>query len=199
MGLGYASPYLTGESRQVSLMMARGGAVHWPQQGEVKSALIDELALPLSDNSVDAALLIHALEFSESAEELMAEVWRVLAPQGKLILIAPNRRGLWAISDATPFGQGQPFSRSQLGKLLKDAQFSVSSIEPAFASPPFAGPEVLKALEPLIKFGLSGFAGLNFAVATKQIYAYPTGKLVRRALPRFRPVLLPGAQPASKM
>ena len=76
LGLGYASPFLSPEGRHLSFMMARGGAVHWPQQGAVKSALIDELALPLSDNSVDVALLIHALEFSESAEDLLGEVWR---------------------------------------------------------------------------------------------------------------------------
>ena len=198
MGLGYASPYLSAQSRHLSFMMARGGVVHWPQDGEVKSALVDDLALPLPDNSVDVALLIHALEFSESAEDLMAEVWRVLTPQGKLILIVPNRRGLWAISEATPFGQGQPFSRGQLTKLLKDAQFSISSIAPAFISPPSAGTAVLKALEPFAKLGIGGFAGLNIAIATKQVHAYSLGKQARRALPRFRPVLLPGTQHATK-
>jgi len=199
MGLGFASPYLSTEARHLAFMMARGGAVHWPLDGKVKSALVDELALPLPDNSVDTALLIHALEFAESAEDLMGEIWRVLAPQGKLIVVVPNRRGLWAISDATPFGQGQPFSRGQLLRLLRQEQFLVSAIEPAFVSPPMAGPAVLKAMEPFVKFGLGSIAGLNLAVATKQIHAYAAGKLAQRALPRFRPLLLPGAQPAAKL
>jgi SAM-dependent methyltransferase len=198
MGLGYASPYLASSARHLSFMMARGGVVHWPMNAAVKSALVDDLALPLPDNSVDMALLIHALEFSESAEDMLAEIWRVLAPQGKLVLVVPNRRGLWAISDATPFGQGQPFSRGQLMRLLKEAQFSVATIEPAFVAPPKAGPRLLRALEPLTRLGIGGFAGLNLAVATKQIHAYSIGRPVRRALPRFRPVLLPGAQPIAK-
>lgn len=195
MGLGYAAPYLASEGRHLAFMMARGGVVHWPSDGKVKSALVDELALPLPDNSVDTALLIHALEFSESAEDLLEEIWRVLAPQGKLILIVPNRRGLWAISEATPFGQGQPFSRRQLLRLLKQAQFSLTSIQPALLAPPLAGVAVLKALEPVSKLGLGG---LNIAVATKQIYAYSASTLARRALPRFRPALLSGARPISK-
>ena len=199
MGLGYAAPFLSAESRHLAFMMARGGVVHWPNQGAVKSALVDELDLPLPDNSVEMALLVHALEFAESAEDLMSEIWRVLTPQGKLIVIVPNRRGLWAISDMTPFGQGQPFSRGQLAKLLKDAKFSIATIDPAFIAPPQAGPAILRAVEPFAKLGLSGFAGLNIAVATKQVHGYSVGKLARRALPRFKPVLLPGAQPVSKL
>ncbi len=196
VGLGYASPYLNAESRQVSFMMARGGAVHWPVDGKVKSALVDELELPLADNSVDTVLLIHALELAESAEDLMVEIWRVLAPQGKVILVVPNRRGLWAISEATPFGQGQPFSRGQLLGLLRQSQFLVVSVEQALVAPPIAGPVLLKALEPVSRLG---FGGLNIAVATKQVYAYSVAKSARRALPRFRPILLPGTRPVSKL
>ena len=199
MGLGYAAPFLPAEGRHLAFMMARGGVVRWPAAGGVKSALVDELALPLPDNSVEVALLIHALEFTESAEDLMDEVWRVLAPQGKLVLVVPNRRGLWAISEATPYGQGQPFSRGQLLRLLKDAKFSIPTIEPALISPPLAGPEMLRAFEPFTKLGLSGIAGVNIAVATKQVHAYSVEKLARRALPRFKSVLLPSAQPASRM
>lgn len=199
MGLGYAAPFLSGDKRHLAFMMARSGVVHWPSVGEVKSSLVDELALPLPDNSVEVAVLIHALEFTESAEDLLDEIWRVLAPEGKLIAIVPNRRGLWAISDATPYGQGQPFSRGQLLRLLKNAKFSISSIDPAFIAPPFAGPAILRALEPLVKLGVVGFAGLNFAVATKQVHAYSVSKLARRVLPRIQHVMLPGAQPAAKM
>ena len=48
--------------------------------------------------------------------ELLREMWRVLAPNGRLLIVVPNRRGLWARVDTTPFGYGSPFSRSQLTK-----------------------------------------------------------------------------------
>ena len=56
--------------------------------------------------------------------ELLHELWRVLTPGGRIIVVAPNRRGLWARMDTTPFGHGQPFSRSQLKSLMRQTQFS---------------------------------------------------------------------------
>jgi len=194
LGLGYASPYLTGHERALSFMMARAGVVHWPDTGKVRSALVDELDLPLGDNVVDVAFLIHALEFAESAEELMEEIWRVLSPQGRLVLVVPNRRGFWSVSDRSPFGQGQPFSGQQLTALLKQAQFSLKRIDYGLVSPPWAAPGLVKTMEPLSRTGLGRMGGVIVIEAVKQIHAYSTGKHVRRVLPRLRPMLLP--QPA---
>ena len=198
MGLGYASPYLNDDSRSVSFMVARAGVMHWPATGAVRSSLVDELDLPLGDNSIDVALLVHALEFAESAEDLLQEVWRVLTPQGKLILVVPNRRGFWSSSDATPFGQGQPFSRSQLSTLLKEAQFLVGNMQQALVGPPWGSAGLARLLEPASGFGFGRLSGAILVEATKQVYAYSTGKLVRRALPRLRPMLLPRPQPAAR-
>ena len=78
------------------------------------SALVDELELPLPDAAVDRVLLVHALEMSHDATALLREVWRVLASGGQLLAVVPNRRGLWARMDTTPFGHGRPYSRSQI-------------------------------------------------------------------------------------
>ncbi len=198
MGLGFASPYLSDAHRSISFMMARAGVMHWPATGTVRSALVDELDLPLSDNTVDVAVLTHALEFAESAEDLLEEVWRVLTPQGKLILVVPNRRGLWSSSDLTPFGQGQPFSKSQLNVLLRDGQFVINSMQHALAGPPWARAALRKFIEPVCATGLGRLAGAIVVEATKQVYGFSTGKLVRRALPRLRPLLLQGSQPATR-
>ncbi|MBG1233712.1 class I SAM-dependent methyltransferase [Aestuariivirga litoralis] len=198
LGLGYASPYIQGHERALSFMMARAGVIHWPEQGKVRSALVDELDLPLGDNVVDVALLVHALEFAESAEELMEEVWRVLSPQGRLIVVVPNRRGFWSVSDASPFGQGQPFSTNQLMTLLKAAQFSLKRVDYSLIAPPWLGLPLMKGLEPLGRTGIGRMGGVIVIEAVKQIHAYSTGKLVRRALPRLRPVLLPNPQPAGR-
>ena len=199
MGLGFASPYLAGHERALSFMMARAGVIHWPREGKVRSALVDDLDLPLSDNVVDVAFLIHALEFAESAEELMEEIWRVLSPNGRLVMVVPNRRGLWSASDASPFGQGQPFSRSQLISLFKTAQFSVSRIEYGLIAPPWAGSGIAQSFEGLGRYGFGRMSGVILVEATKQVLAYSSGKLVRRTLPRLRPVLLPTPQPIHRL
>jgi SAM-dependent methyltransferase len=194
LGLGFATPFMKEGTRSLAFMMARQGVVSWPKQGLQQSALVDELDLPLPDNSVDVALVVHGLEFSESPIEMLQEVWRVLAPQGRLILVVPNRRGLWAASDASPFGFGQPFSRGQLWALLKEAQFSFTRMEPALIVPPRANLAGLKIASNVEKYGkslLGHLSGVIVVEATKQVYAYSAGRRVRRTLPRFRPALLP--------
>jgi SAM-dependent methyltransferase len=201
MGLGYATPYLERRpefrQRQLAFMMARRGVIHWPETGPVASALVDELDLPLSDNAVEIALLVHCIEFTESPDELLEEVWRVLTPQGKLLLVVPNRASLWAMRDISPFGQGQPFSRTQLQGLLRAAQFSVTRVQHALVMPPFrrlAHQQLSAGFEALGGLGLGQFAGVTIVEATKQVYAYAPGRKLRRALPRFKPVFLPAPQ-----
>ena len=140
-GLGFTTPYLApfrGEASVLgALMPAELGAVPWPEQGQSVSALVEETELPLDDESADRILLVHMLEWSEKSRALLRELWRVLAPNGRLLLVVPNRRGLWARVDTTPFGYGSPFSRSQLTKLLKEALFSPEEWEYALYMPPF--------------------------------------------------------------
>lgn len=198
LGMGFATPYLddlqTETGRRIAFMMARQGVIHWPGEGPVQSALIDEFDLPLLESTVDLALVVHGLELTDSPIEMLQEVWRVMAPQGRLILVVPNRRGLWAAFDSSPFGYGQPFSRTQLAGLLKEAQFSTVSWGHALQMPPTKRGFVLSAASAIERVGdwiTARFSGVIIVEAVKQVYAFSSGKRVRRLMPRFKPVLLP--------
>jgi SAM-dependent methyltransferase len=203
MGLGYAPPYLHAQEDVTSLsfMLARQGVIHWPDGEKNRSALVDELDLPLLESVVDIALVVHGLEHSDAPEDMLQEIWRVMAPQGRLILVVPNRRGLWAASETTPFGYGQPFSTGQIATLLKHAKFTTTQWRSALYMPPLRNETLLKAAT---AFDLAGtrlarrFSGVTIVEAVKQVYAFSSGKRVRRLVPRLRPVLLPSPQPARK-
>src|SRR5262245_20620394 len=124
LGIGYATPYLglfrEEAERCLAFMPAAQGVVKWPTMRPALAALVDELELPLPDAAVDRVLLVHALEMSHDATALLREVWRVLAAGGRVLAVVPNRRGLWARIDTTPFGHGRPYSRSQITQLLRD-------------------------------------------------------------------------------
>jgi SAM-dependent methyltransferase len=205
MGLGFASPYLAGlapeSAMSFAFMQARQGVIHWPPEGAVRSALVDECDLPLVESAVDLALVVHGLEFADAPDEMLHEIWRVLAPQGRLVLVIPNRRGLWAPSEATPFGHGQPFSRSQIAELLKETKFSVARWDTALHFPPLrhrASMATARHLEKLGRLTWSTFAGVTIVEAVKQVYAFSSGKRARKLVPRFRPVLLPAPHGARK-
>src|SRR6185295_3121879 len=111
LGVGYATPYLglfrEEAERCLAFMPAAQGVVKWPSARPSLTALVEELDLPLIDATVDRVLLVHALEMSQDAEAMLREVWRVLAPGGRLLAVIPNRRGIWARTDTTPFGHGR--------------------------------------------------------------------------------------------
>ncbi|MDJ1157468.1 methyltransferase domain-containing protein [Chelatococcus sp. SYSU_G07232] len=197
LGVGYATPYLSlfrgPAERTVAFMPAAQGVVNWPTPGLSASALVEPTMLPLADQCFDRVLLVHALETSDAPEELMSEVWRILNPGGRIIVVAPNRRGLWARMDTTPFGQGQPYSRSQLNSLMRQTLFSPEHWAEALYVPPLQRRLFLRsaAAWERVGAGLSlPFAGVHVIEATKQLYRPIAVRQVRRAA-QLRPVLLP--------
>jgi SAM-dependent methyltransferase len=128
LGIGYATPYLglfrEEAERCLALMPATQGVVRWPSARPALAALVEEDDWPLTDAAVDRVLLVHALENSADPAELLREAWRVLAGGGRLLAVVPNRRGLWARMDTTPFGQGRPYSRPQITHLLRETWFT---------------------------------------------------------------------------
>ncbi len=113
LGLGYAAPYLRlwqeKSQRCIALMPARLGAARWPAGDQPNLCCSSqEDALPFPDLCFDRILLVHGLEAADNARRLLREVWRVLKDDGQVLIVAPNRRGLWAYVESTPFGQGQP-------------------------------------------------------------------------------------------
>src|SRR5687768_6211070 len=149
LGLGFATPYLrftlASAERVLAFMPARQGSSAWPREGPSRTVLCDPLEMPLTDSAVDLIIAVHAIEHATDAEEQMRELWRVAAPNARLIVVAPRRRGMWANTDTTPFGSGRPYSRSQLEKLLKDHSVSPEVWRDALYVPPSQRPLVLKS------------------------------------------------------
>lgn len=142
LGLGYATPFLApyrGSARRVvAAMPAAQGIERWPGDARPAAALIEEDRLPFREALFDRALVVHMLEESEALGPLMRELWRVTAPEARIVVVAANRHGFWARAEGTPFGQGRSFSRRQLGRLLRDAMFEPVHWARALHAPPIA-------------------------------------------------------------
>ena len=200
LGIGFSTPYLAPfrdeAERAIALMPAPQGVIHWPEQGPGLSALADEAELPLPDVAVDRVLLIHALECSDVARPMLREIWRVLAEGGRLLIIVPNRRGIWARLDVTPFGQGNPYSLAQISRLLRDNMFTPTSWSHALFAPPFRSRMLIAAAPAWEAFGrrwFSVFGGVLIVEAQKQVYAATPAPALQRGRRR---VYVPSATPA---
>lgn len=178
VGLGYATPYLRAflgdAERVIGLMPAPQGVVHWPPEGPGLTALAEETDLPLADESVDRVLVVHGVENSEALRGMLRQIWRVLRPSGRVLLVVPNRRGLWARLESTPFGHGRPFSRGQLTDLLRESLFTPTGWSVSLFMPPLNWRPIVRSARAWEQFGHylgARFAGVILVEATKQIYA----------------------------
>lgn len=117
-GFGFASPmlrpYLATARRVTALMPGPQGVMGWPAGMHNHSVLCDETAWPTDTGSIDRLIMLHGLETSDHPDALLAEAWRALGPGGRMMIIVPNRAGLWAASDRTPFGLGRSYTAGQI-------------------------------------------------------------------------------------
>ncbi|MBB5754946.1 methyltransferase domain-containing protein [Prosthecomicrobium pneumaticum] len=200
VGIGFATPYLAPfaaeAERTLAFMPAPQGVVNWPGDARNRACLVVDDALPLPDASVDRIIAVHSIEMAENARFLLRELWRVLAPGGRLLAVVPNRRGIWARVERTPFGYGRPFSGSQMAALMRDTQFTIAASSQALFAPPFGRNWLYRSGTGWERVGSvlwPAFAGVVIVEAVKQLYqglpARPRGRLS----PSFRPVLVPPA------
>ncbi len=171
LGLGYAAPYLPIDGPLVvQACPALQGVMRWPAGAPNRACLVDKNSLPFTDALFDQVLLVHALEYAEPGRVLLREVWRVLAPGGQLLLLAPNRQSLHSLMDRSPFGNGRPYSPYQLHMLLQDALFTPLSSRSSVALPGFFSTTWLDRL--IVKV-LPSSGGIHIILAQKTDGAFP--------------------------
>ncbi len=178
LGLGYALPFLRvwreEASRVVAAVPAQFGPSRWPYAAPSCAAMVEEEALPFPDLTFDRILLVHGLEGADNTRRLLREAWRVLKDDGRLLVVAPNRLGLWAHLESTPFGHGQPYSPGQLTRLLERHMFRVERRDAALIIPPFPWRPLLKgawAWERTGRLLFPRFAGVTVVEAAKDMFA----------------------------
>jgi len=198
LALGYATPFVGGLRRQarrvVAAMPAQQGVEVWPAGEPNLATLASEDSLPFQNALFDRILVAHGLEESPDPLGFLREVWRVLSPSGRTIVMVASRNGLWANTEKTPFGHGRPYTRGQLVELLREAQLEPSGWTRALYAPPVGWTaRWAEGFEQVGSRLWPGFAGLLLMEAVKQTFAVkPKG--ARATVRLARPVLAP--QPA---
>ena len=190
LGVGHAGPYLRiwrdRAERCIAAIPAPAMARAWPGDGPNLCCWVEENALPFPGQCIDRILLVHGLENAENAGRMLREVWRVLKDDGRLLVVTPNRVGMWAHVESTPFGQGQPYSQRQIGRLLASSLFRVERRDRALYMPPVSHRLVLRTARMWERAGrrlAPQFAGLMLTEAVKDVYAaLPLAATARRRL-----------------
>ena len=185
LGLGHTQPFMSLWQQQATLCVAGEWHNHNDtHQLATATCVVREDELPFPDLSFDRILLIHALETSLNGPRMLRAVWRLLKDDGRLLLVVPNRRGMWAHLENTPFGQGAPSSRRQIERLLAEALFRVEQTDGALWLPPADIRPLLRMGNVVERFGARlapQFSGVLLIEAVKDVYAaLPAGKRAHR-------------------
>ncbi len=188
VGYGYPLPYLDAKHPIPVLMPYQMGATQWPHHSPSQETsqgggnhpadpardnhtiMIDEETFPLCDQSVDQLIMIHGFEHALNIDIMLAECYRVLQRDASLVIITPNRRSLWAHSDATPLGHGRPYTMTQLRKKLEASQFHIHSCKRALYPPAYNNDwciSVSRVFEKVCPLFARKFSGLIAIHATK--------------------------------
>lgn len=187
-GFGFAvpllRPFLSDARRVIGLMPAPQGVMHWPAGMPNVSVLSEETAWPVETGSIDRLVLLHALEASERPQRLLEECARALGPGGRMVIVVPNRSGLWSRRETTPFGFGRPYSLSQLEGQAKAAGFVPERHYAALFGPPSEKNLWLRSHGMMERVGerLSHFGGGGVILleVSKQVPARPRSGLAER-------------------
>ncbi|MDX2095298.1 MAG: methyltransferase domain-containing protein [Alphaproteobacteria bacterium] len=181
VGVGYASPLLPlptasahPGTRILALMPIAQGAIYWPVDSANHSVLGDEERPPFAPSSLHRVLMLHGFEHAAAPEELLRIWWQLLAPGGRLVLMVPNRRGLWRRFGETPFATGAAYTPATLRELLNAANFTVRDTRSALFAPPSTHPFWLRGFGLLEWLGVlctPRWGGVLVVEAEKQIYA----------------------------
>ena len=205
-GFGFAGPmlrpFLTDSRRVMNLMPGQQGVMPWPEGMPNHSVMVEETQWAVATGTIDRLIVLHGLETCERQAELLDEIWRVLGPGGKALFVVPNRAGIWARRDKTPFGFGKPYSTGQLEAQLRRHSFVPGRQDTALYAQPSHRPFFVRSAALWERIGrwvpFSMMAGAIMVEVTKQVQAPSRpglGERVRKPLAALEGIAKPAADP----
>ncbi len=183
--VGFGTPYADNTKNEFLLMLGHIGVLAWPNSKNNRTVLSYEGEWPFADNVFDEIIIIHGLEYAQNTGNILEESYRSLRPEGRLIVIVPNRRGIWVHSDKTPLGFGQPYTLTQLSNILRKYEFVPIEVVRGLYSFPYKNSpnNTWPWFELIASRTLQKFSGLVGVVAIKRVYA---GLPMRKAKKEIR-------------
>jgi SAM-dependent methyltransferase len=195
LGLGYVIPYLTKNLIQkntiLSFTLDKMGGITWPNTECSQTAIVHCHNLPIANKVVDRLLIVHGLECCENREKLLKEINRIIAPDGEILIVFPNKAGIWSHTSGTPFAYGEHYTMSQLNTILSKNGFTITSEERFLYFPPTQSLYTQAFFAPVEMMGsyfIPYFSGLNAITAKKRTMIIPNQLNQQQVSTKSRPV-----------
>lgn len=181
LGYGFCEKYLSSYKKtanriilalpKVNLNRVDSGDMH------ATSCITEDLYLPFSDSRFDKILCVHSNVDPSNFDLLLKEFWRVLRPEGQIIIIASNSSGGW-IKNMGPFSEEISFSRKELKNSLVNSGFQTTNLTGIIHLPYrnlSTKNRFLYILENMSEIIFPYFSRVVLVEAIKRLYAEPNG------------------------
>lgn len=102
-------------------LLGLGAKERLSKPAPLPNSLLDFSALPFREASFDLIVSVHAMERTDDATQFFSEVFRVLAPEGRLVLLGLNPWGPWWLRKKESFqrfGLFKPLTIAQIKKCV---------------------------------------------------------------------------------
>lgn len=141
--------------------------------------------LPVRDAAFDRIIAIHPIDHHEFPEQVIAEFWRVLEPEGQLILVSINQHGFWnkSICEKTV-----GLSSAYLKEALSFNKFSTRKIHLCLSARVTNLFLATKILDPILRLIMPAKSGALIFEAQKKVFA-PKGRPLK-VTPSLRDLVL---------
>jgi len=134
--------------------------------------------LPIASDSVDLVILMHHLSDTSEPHAILREAFRVLIPEGKLVIIDFNPKSLWGLRhffqswlEHVPF-KGHFYTAKRIDDWMRLLGFDQSQLHRVGYLPPIQKPAIVRHLSWLekgMRNWLPLFGALNLMVYSKNI------------------------------
>ena len=140
---------------------------------------------PIRDAQYDKIIAIHAVDHHNFPEEVISEFWRILEPEGKLILVVVNQNGFWKNSVCN---ETVGLAESYIKEALSFNKFFTEKIYPCLSFPPIKSLFLIKLLDFFGRIFIPSKSGILIFECKKKVFA-PKGRTIK-ITPSLRELIL---------
>jgi SAM-dependent methyltransferase len=140
------------------------------------SVCADVHSLPFADDSIDAIIVPYAFEWLLQLDGVVAELSRVLIPQGNMLIVGFNPVSLWGLmhpwqKDKLPPFHGRLLRMGHIRHLLAQANCVVDEMQTCYYGLPstHASPDYGQIIETLGRLGWPSWGSVYMIHAHKQV------------------------------
>jgi len=211
VGYGFASPvlnrFIAQNERVINLIPQQLGINYWPSNQANKNVQTIESNWPLPSSGIERVVIMHGLEISNNYSNPLNECWRILAPEGQLILVVPNKIGLFSSNKAVPFNcswKSSGFTLKKVRQLLINHKFQVMDHYPALFAPLGAkgiSGQLTRFFESACRSYSMNLGSVIIVVARKRIFLRQNpgiGEAVKSGIEILKGAKVPNPKPATR-